>query len=278
MKEVLNNVVVSVKGLTKKFGDNSVLNGIDLDIHNGEQIAIIGPSGCGKSTFLRCLNCMEDPSGGEIIFDGVDIADMSVDINVHREKIGMVFQQFNLFNNKTVLENITLAPVYLQTKRLNKQKARNFWLKLFGKKDKIVPLTTTKKDIKEAAEKRAYELLDRIGLTDKASAYPSTLSGGQKQRIAIVRALAMNPKVILFDEPTSALDPEMVGEVLDLMKALAKEGMTMVIVTHEMGFAREVADRILFMDGGVIKEQGAPEELFGAPKDPRLQDFLSKVL
>ena len=278
MKEVLNNVVVSVKGLTKKFGDNSVLNGIDLDIHNGEQIAIIGPSGCGKSTFLRCLNCMEDPSGGEIIFDGVDIADMSVDINVHREKIGMVFQQFNLFNNKTVLENITLAPVYLQTKRLKKQQTRNFWLKLFGKKDKIVPVTTTKKAIKEAAEERAYELLDRIGLTDKAAAYPSTLSGGQKQRIAIVRALAMNPKVMLFDEPTSALDPEMVGEVLDLIREVAKEGMTMVIVTHEMGFAREVADRILFMDGGVIKEQGAPEELFGAPKDPRLQDFLSKVL
>ncbi len=278
MKEVLNNVVVSVKGLTKKFGNNSVLNGIDLDIHNGEQIAIIGPSGCGKSTFLRCLNCMEDPSGGAIIFDGVDIADMSVDINVHREKIGMVFQQFNLFNNKTVLENITLAPVYLQTKRLKKQQIRNFWLKLFGKKDKIVPLTTTKKAIKEAAEKRAYELLDRIGLTDKAAAYPSTLSGGQKQRIAIVRALAMNPKVMLFDEPTSALDPEMVGEVLDLIREVAKEGMTMVIVTHEMGFAREVADRILFMDGGIIKEQGAPEELFGAPKDPRLQDFLSKVL
>ena len=278
MKEVLNNVVVSVKGLTKKFGNNSVLNGIDLDIHNGEQIAIIGPSGCGKSTFLRCLNCMEDPSGGAIIFDGVDIADMSVDINVHREKIGMVFQQFNLFNNKTVLENITLAPIYLQTKRLKKQQARNFWLNLFGKKDKIVPVTTTKKAIKEAAEKRAYELLDRIGLTDKAAAYPSTLSGGQKQRIAIVRALAMNPKVMLFDEPTSALDPEMVGEVLDLIREVAKEGMTMVIVTHEMGFAREVADRILFMDGGVIKEQGAPEELFGAPKDPRLQDFLSKVL
>ena len=278
MKEVLNNVVVSVKGLTKKFGNNSVLNGIDLDIHNGEQIAIIGPSGCGKSTFLRCLNCMEDPSGGAIIFDGVDIADMSVDINVHREKIGMVFQQFNLFNNKTVLENITLAPIYLQTKRLKKQQARNFWLNLFGKKDKIVPVTTTKKAIKEAAEKRAYELLDRIGLTDKAAAYPSTLSGGQKQRIAIVRALAMNPQVMLFDEPTSALDPEMVGEVLDLIREVAKEGMTMVIVTHEMGFAREVADRILFMDGGVIKEQGAPEELFGAPKDPRLQDFLSKVL
>ena len=278
MKEVLNSVVVSVKGLTKKFGDNSVLNGIDLDIHNGEQIAIIGPSGCGKSTFLRCLNCMEDPSGGEIIFDGVDIADMSVDINVHREKIGMVFQQFNLFNNKTVLENITLAPIYLQTKRLKKQQTRNFWLKLFGKKNKIVPVTTTKKAIKEAAEKRAYELLDRIGLTDKAAAYPSTLSGGQKQRIAIVRALAMNPKVMLFDEPTSALDPEMVGEVLDLIREVAKEGMTMVIVTHEMGFAREVADRILFIDEGVIAEEGTPEEIFGSPKCARLQDFLSKVL
>ena len=278
MKEVHNDVVVSVKGLVKSFGDHKVLCGIDLDIHNGEQIAIIGPSGCGKSTFLRCLNCMEDPSGGAIIFDGVDIADMSVDINVHREKIGMVFQQFNLFNNKTVLENITLAPIYLQTKRLKKQLARNFWLKLFGKTDKIVPPNTTKKEIKEAAEKRAYELLERIGLTDKASAYPSTLSGGQKQRIAIVRALAMNPKVMLFDEPTSALDPEMVGEVLDLIREVAKEGMTMVIVTHEMGFAREVADRVIFMDSGVIKEQAPPEELFGSPKDPRLQDFLSKVL
>ena len=273
-----SEVLFSIKNLSKSFGDQKVLRGIDLDIHNGEQIAIIGPSGCGKSTFLRCLNCMEDPSGGEIVFDGVNIADMSVDINVHREKIGMVFQQFNLFNNKTVIENITLAPIYLQTKRLNKQKARNFWLKLFGKKDKIVPLTTTKKDIKEAAEKRAYELLDRIGLTDKANAYPSTLSGGQKQRIAIVRALAMNPKVMLFDEPTSALDPEMVGEVLDLIREVAKEGMTMVIVTHEMGFAREVADRVIFMDSGVIKEQAPPEELFGSPKDPRLQDFLSKVL
>ena len=278
MKEVHNDVVVSVKGLVKSFGDHKVLCGIDLDIHNGEQIAIIGPSGCGKSTFLRCLNCMEDPTYGEIIFDGVDIADMSVDINVHREKIGMVFQQFNLFNNKTVLENITLAPIYLQTKRLKKQQLRNFWMKLFGKTDKIVPVTTTKKEIREAAEKRAYELLERIGLTDKADAYPSTLSGGQKQRIAIVRALAMNPKVMLFDEPTSALDPEMVGEVLDLIREVAKEGMTMVIVTHEMGFAREVADRVIFMDSGVIKEQAPPDELFGSPKDPRLQDFLSKVL
>ena len=278
MKEVHNDVVISVKGLIKRFGENSVLNGIDLDIIDGEQIAIIGPSGCGKSTFLRCLNCMEDPSGGEIIFDGVDIADMSVDINVHREKIGMVFQQFNLFNNKTVIDNIMLAPVYLQTKRLKKQKMRNFWFKLFGKKDRIVPLTTTEKQIKDAAREKAMALLQRIGLEEKADAYPSTLSGGQKQRIAIVRALAMNPKVMLFDEPTSALDPEMVGEVLDLIREVANEGMTMVIVTHEMGFAREVADRVLFMDGGVIKEQGAPEQLFGSPKDPRLQDFLSKVL
>ena len=278
MKEVHNDVVISVKGLIKRFGENSVLNGIDLDIIDGEQIAIIGPAGCGKSTFLRCLNCMEDPSGGEIIFDGVDIADMSVDINVHGEKIGMVFQQFNLFNNKTVIDNIMLAPVYLQTKRLKKQKMRNFWFKLFGKKDRIVPLTTTEKQIKDAAREKAMALLQRIGLEEKADAYPSTLSGGQKQRIAIVRALAMNPKVMLFDEPTSALDPEMVGEVLDLIREVANEGMTMVIVTHEMGFAREVADRVLFMDGGVIKEQGAPEQLFGSPKDPRLQDFLSKVL
>ena len=279
MKEALNgSVVISVQGLVKKFGDNTVLTGIDLDIADGEKIAIIGPSGCGKSTFLRCLNCMEDPSGGSIIFDGVDIADMSVDINVHREKIGMVFQQFNLFNNKTVIENITLAPVYLQTKRLKKQKRKNFWYKLLGKKDKIVPLTTTEKEIKENAERHAEELLVRIGLLDKANAYPSTLSGGQKQRIAIVRALAMNPRVMLFDEPTSALDPEMVGEVLDLIREVANDGMTMVIVTHEMGFAREVADRVLFMDEGVIKEQGTPEQLFKEPKDHRLKDFLSKVL
>ncbi len=273
-----SDVLFSIRNLQKKFGAQEVLRGINIDIRNGEQIAIIGPSGCGKSTFLRCLNCMEDPSGGEIIFDGVDIADMSVDINVHREKIGMVFQQFNLFNNKTVIDNIMLAPVYLQTKRLKKQKMRNFWFKLFGKKDRIVPLTTTEKQIKDAARERAMALLQRIGLEEKADAYPSTLSGGQKQRIAIVRALAMNPKVMLFDEPTSALDPEMVGEVLDLIREVANEGMTMVIVTHEMGFAREVADRVLFMDGGVIKEQGAPEQLFGSPKDPRLQDFLSKVL
>ena len=273
-----SDVVISVKGLTKKFGELEVLKGLDLDIHDGERIAIIGPSGCGKSTFLRCLNCMEDPSGGSILFEGADLADMSVDINVHREKIGMVFQQFNLFNNKTVLENITLAPIYLQTKRLARAKRRNFFYKLFGKSDKITEITTTKAEIRAKAEARAHELLERIGLTDKADVYPSTLSGGQKQRIAIVRALAMNPRVILFDEPTSALDPEMVGEVLDLMRDLAREGMTMVIVTHEMGFAREVANRVLFIDEGKIKEEGSPAELFGNPRDPRLKDFLAKVL
>ena len=272
------DIILSTRGLCKSFGDLKVLDGLDLDVRDGEKIAILGPSGCGKSTFLRCLNCMEDPTGGSIFFDGVDIADMSVDINLHRQKIGMVFQQFNLFNNKTVIENIMLAPVYLQTKKLKKQQRRNFRYKLFGKKDKIAPLETTATEIKEKAEKRAYELLDRIGLAEKANVYPSTLSGGQKQRVAIVRALAMNPKVILFDEPTSALDPEMVGEVLDLIRDLAREGMTMVIVTHEMGFAREVSDRVLFMDGGKIKEQGTPEDIFKNPKDKRLQDFLAKVL
>ena len=240
-----------------------------------------GPSGCGKSTFLRCLNCMEDPSGGAIIFDGVDIADVHVDINLHREKIGMVFQQFNLFNNKTVLENIMLAPVYLKTRKVNQAKRKNLFTKclnLFRKEKKpLLEITETKASIKAAAEEKAYALLRRIGLEEKANVYPSTLSGGQKQRIAIVRALAMNPKVMLFDEPTSALDPEMVGEVLDLIRQLAEEGMTMVIVTHEMGFAREVADRILFMDGGVIAEQGTPEELFDHPKNPRTQQFLKAV-
>ena len=278
MKGTDNKPLIITKGLVKQYGDHVVLNGIDEVIYDGEQIAIIGPSGCGKSTFLRCLNCMEDPTGGSIFFDGVDIADMRVDINEHREKIGMVFQQFNLFNNKTVVDNITLAPVYIGVKKIRRAKRHNFWCKLFGKKDKMIPITETPKDIKEAAQKRAYELLERIGLADKAEVYPSTLSGGQKQRVAIVRALAMNPKVILFDEPTSALDPEMVGEVLDLMKSLAKDGMTMVIVTHEMGFAREVADRVLFMDGGKIVEQGPPSEVFDNPKHPRLQDFLSKVL
>ena len=278
MKELNQNqeVLLSIKGLSKKFGSNEVLRGIDLDILSGEQIAIIGPSGCGKSTLLRCINCMEDPSGGSIYFQGVDIADERVDINIHREKIGMVFQQFNLFNNKTVLENIMLAPVYVGKRNLRRVKRKNFWRKLFRKE--LLPVTTTNKEIVANAREKAMDLLTRIGLEEKANVYPSTLSGGQKQRIAIVRALAMNPKVMLFDEPTSALDPEMVGEVLELIKQLADEGMTMVIVTHEMGFAREVADRVLFMEGGVIAEQGSPEEIFGAPKSERLQGFLSKVL
>lgn len=258
--------IISVRGLTKNFGKNTVLHGIDLDISNGEKITIIGPSGCGKSTFLRCLNCMEDPSGGSIFFEGVDIADERVNINTHREHIGMVFQQFNLFNNKTVLENIMLAPVYVGKRNLRRAK----------KKDKTI--TTTVADIENSAKERAMTLLKRIGLEDKANVYPSTLSGGQKQRVAIVRALAMNPKVMLFDEPTSALDPEMVGEVLDLMKELAQEGMTMVVVTHEMGFAREVADRVLFMSDGVIAEDGSPEEVFNNPKHPRLQQFLNSIL
>ena len=276
--------IISVKSLEKSFGSNKVLRGIDLDIKNGEKISIIGPSGCGKSTFLRCLNCMEDPTAGAIYFDGVDIADVRVDINVHRERIGMVFQQFNLFNNKTVIENIMLAPVYVGKRnlgRLKRKNSRTKFLNLFrgkGKKRELLPVPTTKAEIVAEARCRAEELLERIGLSEKADVYPSTLSGGQKQRIAIVRALAMNPKVILFDEPTSALDPEMVGEVLDLIRDLAEDGMTMVIVTHEMGFAREVSDRILFMADGVIREEGSPEELFKNPKDPRLCEFLAKVL
>ena len=254
--------LIEVKGLTKKFGSLLVLDNIDATIYKGEQIAVIGPSGSGKSTFLRCLNCMEDPTGGQIIFGGENLADMKVDINRHREHIGMVFQQFNLFNNKTVLQNIMLAPVYLRTKKAGG---------LFAKK-------SVKKQIREEEQARAMSLLRRIGLEEKANVYPSTLSGGQKQRIAIVRALAMNPEVMLFDEPTSALDPEMVGEVLDLIRELANEGMTMVIVTHEMGFAREVADRVLFMDGGIIAEDAPPAELFGNPKLPRTREFLSKVL
>ena len=281
-KKDLNEIVLSVRGLKKSFGDLEVLRGIDIDIRDGEQIAIIGPSGCGKSTFLRCINCMEDPTGGSIIFDGVDIADMKVDINRHREHIGMVFQQFNLFNNKTVLENIMLAPVYVGVRDLKAAKKKNFFIKLsnlFGtEKKELIPIETSAAEIKAKAKEKAIELLHRIGLEEKANVYPSTLSGGQKQRIEIVSALAMNPKVMLFDEPTSALDPEMVGEVLDLMKDLATEGMTMVIVTHEMGFAREVADRILFMDGGVVAEQGTPAELFGNPQNERTKEFLSKVL
>lgn len=241
--------MIEVINLEKKFKDLSVLNGVSLTIEEGDKIAIIGPSGCGKSTFLRCLNCLEDSTSGEIIFDGVNIADPKVDINIHRQKIGMVFQQFNLFNNKTVLENITMAPLLLK-----------------------------KYKTKEEANEEAYKLLDVIGLKDKADVYPATLSGGQKQRVAIVRALAMEPKVLLFDEPTSALDPEMVKEVLDLIKSVAEKNITMVIVTHEMGFAKEVANKVIFMDGGVICEQGTPDEVFNHPKHPRLKEFLSKVL
>ena len=274
--------MIYIVNLEKRFGDLSVLEGISETINEGEKVVIVGPSGSGKSTFLRCINCMEDPTSGSIFFEGVDIADMKVDINVHREHIGMVFQQFNLFNNKTVLQNITLAPVYLGIKKLRKSKKKNFFIKLgnaFRKnKKELIPIETTEEKIKQAADENAVRLLKRIGLEEKADVYPSTLSGGQKQRIAIVRALAMNPKVMLFDEPTSALDPEMVGEVLDLIKQLADEGMTMVIVTHEMSFAREVATRVLFMDGGKIAEQAPPEEFFGSPKTPRLKEFLSKVL
>ncbi|MBS6457797.1 MAG: amino acid ABC transporter ATP-binding protein [Firmicutes bacterium] len=242
--------MISVQHLVKEYNHGTVkaLNDCNLDIAQGEVVAIIGPSGSGKSTLLRSLNLLEEPTSGQIFFDGVDLADKSVDINLHRQKMGMVFQHFNLFPHKTVLQNITMAPLAL------------------------------KKKTPEEAQKQAMELLERIGLADKANEYPNMLSGGQKQRIAIVRALAMDPEVMLFDEPTSALDPEMVGEVLDLMRSLAKEGMTMAVVTHEMGFAREVADRVVFMAEGKILEEGSPAELFDSPKDPRLQDFLSKVL
>ena len=245
-----NNVLISVQHLVKEYNHGTVhaLNDCNLEIKKGEVVAIIGPSGSGKSTLLRSLNLLEQPTSGEIFFDGVDLASKSVDIDLHRQKMGMVFQHFNLFPHKTVLQNITMAPV------------------------------TLKKKTAEQAKEQAMALLERIGLADKANEYPNMLSGGQKQRIAIVRALAMDPEVMLFDEPTSALDPEMVGEVLDLMRDLAREGMTMAVVTHEMGFAREVADRVVFMADGKILEEGAPAELFDHPKDPRLQDFLSKVL
>ncbi|MGN0506877.1 MAG: amino acid ABC transporter ATP-binding protein, partial [Lachnospiraceae bacterium] len=241
--------MIDVINLEKSFGDHKVLNGINVTIEKGDIMVVIGPSGSGKSTFLRCLNCMEDPTGGQIIFNGVDIADFKVDINIHRRHMGMVFQHFNLFNNKTVIQNIMLAPVYVQCQDLRKAKRHNAWARFLnpilpkGKKKELLPITTTKAEIQAKAHENALALLRRIGLEDKADVYPSTLSGGQKQRVAIVRSLAMNPDVILFDEPTSALDPEMVGEVLDLMKSLAKEGMTMIIVTHEMGFAREVANK-----------------------------------
>ena len=243
-----SKVLIQVQDLKKAFGSNQVLDGISTDICQGEVVAIIGPSGSGKSTFLRSLNLLEEPTGGKILFEGTDITDPKVDINRHRQKIGMVFQQFNLFPHKTVKQNIMMAPVALK-------------------------LMT-----KEEASRRADELLARVGLPDKANAYPDMLSGGQKQRIAIARSLAMNPDVMLFDEPTSALDPEMVGEVLNVMRDLAKEHMTMVVVTHEMGFAREVSDRVIFMAEGKIVEEGTPEEIFTAPKTERLQSFLSKVL
>lgn len=240
--------MIRVSNLHKSFGKNNVLKGIDEHIEKGEVVVVIGPSGSGKSTFLRCLNLLESPTSGKIVFEGNDITDKGTDINKIREKMGMVFQQFNLFPHKTVLQNLTIAPI--KVKGLSKQEA----------------------------EKKAMELLNRVGLANKAEEYPSSLSGGQKQRIAIARALAMEPDVMLFDEPTSALDPEMVGEVLSVMNDLAKEGMTMVVVTHEMGFAREVGNRILFMDNGSIVEQGSPEEIFTNPKNPRTIDFLSKVL
>lgn len=239
---------ISVKGLRKTFGENEVLKGIDYDIKRGDKIVVIGPSGSGKSTFLRCLNLLETPTEGEIWFDGQLITDKKTDINEVRRHMGMVFQHFNLFNNLTIRKNITLAPVKL----------------------KIMS--------KEEADENALRLLKMVGLEDKAEAYPSSLSGGQKQRAAIVRSLAMNPKVMLFDEPTSALDPEMVGEVLQVMKDLAAEGMTMIVVTHEMGFAREVASRVTFVDQGVIQEEAEPSEFFTNPKNARLRDFLSKVL
>lgn len=276
--------MIDVINLEKHFGDNKVLNGINITIEKGDIMVVIGPSGSGKSTFLRCLNCMEDPTGGQIIFNGVDIADMSVDINIHRRHMGMVFQHFNLFNNKTVIDNIMLAPVYVKKQQLRKDKMHNFataFTNLFrGKNSKkeLIPITSGKSQIIAECKEEAMALLKRIGLEDKADVYPSTLSGGQKQRVAIVRSMAMKPDVILFDEPTSALDPEMVGEVLDLMKQLANEGMTMIVVTHEMGFAREVANKVIFIDEGQILENSSPEEFFGNPKHPRLKEFLAKVL
>jgi len=243
-----NETLIKVENLQKSFGDIHVLKGIDNEIKRGEVVVVIGPSGSGKSTFLRCLNLLEKPTGGKILFEGVDITDKKTDINLHRQKMGMVFQQFNLFPHMTILKNMTLAPIKI------------------------------KKMPKAEAEAQAMKLLERVGLADRANAYPNQLSGGQKQRVAIVRALCMNPDVMLFDEPTSALDPEMVGEVLEVMKELACDGMTMVCVTHEMGFAREVSNRVLFIDNGIIEEEGTPEQIFSEPKSPRLKDFLSKVL
>mgnify|MGYP000818855255 CR=1 FL=1 len=263
--------MIEVIDLCKSFGDLSVLKGINLKIEQGEKVVIIGPSGSGKSTLLRCLNCMEDPTSGKVLYHGVDLTDMKVNINRQREKIGMVFQHFNLFNNKTVIENIMLSPVLCEKRRMRKLRRQ----RTLGKADTKEPVKTTKQ-IKEEAHKNALELLDRIGLADKADVYPSQLSGGQKQRVAIARALALEPEVLLMDEPTSALDPEMVGEVLRVIRDLAKEGLTMVIVTHEMAFARDVSNRVIFIDQGVIAEEGEPQELFTHPKNKRTQDFLSR--
>lgn len=243
-----DNVLIKVRNLEKKFNGVTALKSVSADIRKGEVVVMIGPSGSGKSTFLRCLNLLEMPTGGTITFNGVDITDKNVDINIHRQKMGMVFQHFNLFPHMTILKNMTLAPMKLQKKS------------------------------EQEATAEAMKLLERVGLADRAGAYPSQLSGGQKQRIAIVRALCMKPDVMLFDEPTSALDPEMVGEVLEVMKELAKEDMTMVVVTHEMGFAREVGDKVLFLEDGIIMEEGSPNEIFGHPKTERLQNFLAKVL
>ncbi|MEI5994654.1 amino acid ABC transporter ATP-binding protein [Candidatus Enterococcus mansonii] len=240
--------MINIKNLHKTFGKNTVLKGIDLDVKAGEVVVIIGPSGSGKSTFLRCLNLLEQPTDGTIEFEGKNLLDKETNIDALRQKMGMVFQNFNLFPHKTVLDNLTISPIKV------------------------------KKEAADVAKEKALSLLEQVGLKEKATSYPSSLSGGQQQRVAIARALAMNPDVMLFDEPTSALDPEMVGEVLAVMKALAVEGMTMVVVTHEMGFAREVADRVIFMDAGIIQEEGTPEEIFGQPKNPRTQDFLRKVL
>ncbi len=273
--------MIEVVNLSLNYGDLKVLKDISFTIEQGEKIAIIGPSGSGKSTLLRCLNCMEEPSSGSIIFEGDDIADSSVDLNLHRRSMGMVFQQFNLFNNKTVIDNIMMAPLHIGLHNLRKMKWQNILLKLrnlFSKEKKpLNEISSTPAQIKAEIKDSAMSLLRRIGLEDKKDVYPSTLSGGEKQRIAIVRALAMNPKVMLFDEPTSSLDPEMVGEVLDLIRVLADEGMTMVIVTHEMGFAKEVATRVLFMDDGRIAEDSPPEKLFSDPQNPRTKEFLSKV-
>ncbi len=275
--------LIDVEHLTKKFGDLLVLDDISESILEGEKVVVIGPSGSGKSTFLRCLNLLEDPTEGAIIFEEENLADLKVNINIHRQKMGMVFQQFNLFNNLKIIDNITLAPIAVKRKQYIKENLYNIGVKinnLFNKKNpkELIEITSSLKSIKSEAKENALRLLKRIGLEDKAYVYPSTLSGGQKQRVAIVRALAMNPKVMLFDEPTSALDPEMVGEVLELIKQVADEGMTMVIVTHEMGFAKEVGSRILFMDKGKIAEQGTPDDVFNNPKNARLQEFLSKVL